>query len=162
MRRWIWIILTIVAVGMVSCVGLVGSGIWFFTQHVQVHEAPRGDIEAEFVKLRGRFKGQKPIIEGRRGMETLSNRLEARATSYSGPLPENLCMLVWEVGNPKRARICLPFWLLKMKSGKGIKLDVPEGDIGRLEISAQDLQRAGPALLLDEEHDGTRVLIWTE
>jgi hypothetical protein len=71
-------------------------------------------------------------------------------------------MLVWEIGNRKRARICLPFWLLKMKTGKGIKLDVPEGDIGELEISAQDLQRAGPALLLDEQHDGTRVLIWTE
>ena len=162
MRRWVWILLAILTVGMVSCVGIVGSGIWFFTQHVNVEEAPRREIEAEFTKLRARFPGEKPIIEGRRGMETLSTRLEARATSYSGPLPQSLCMLVWEVGNRKRARICLPFWLLKMKTGKGIKLDVPEGDIGRLEISAQDLQRAGPALLLDEEHDGTRVLIWTE
>jgi hypothetical protein len=162
MRRWVWILLIIIGVGMVSCAGLVGSGIWFFTQHVQVEEAPRKDIEAEFTKLRGRFHGEKPIIEGRRGMETLSTRLEARATGYSGPLPQNLCMLVWEVGNRKRARICLPFWLLKMKTGKGIKLDVPEGDIGRLEISAEDLQRAGPALLLDEQRDGTRVLIWTE
>ena len=57
---------------------------------------------------------------------------------------------------------CLPFWLLKMKTGRGLKFDVPHGESRRLELSAKDLERAGPALLLDEHNDEARLLVWTE
>jgi len=162
MRRWVWILLGILAFGVVSCAGLVGSGVWFFTHHVDVKQMPRGDIEAEFTKQRARFKGQEPLLSSRGDRATLSDRLEARAMAYSGPPPNSLCILVWERGQPQRVRICLPFWLLKMKSGRGLKLDVPNKDLDRIELSAEEIQRAGPALLLDEEHDRSRVLMWTE
>jgi hypothetical protein len=162
MRRWVWILLGVLAFGMVSCAGLVGSGVWFFSRHVEVKQMARGDIEAEFTKLRTRFKGQQPILNSHADVATLSDRLEARASAYSGPLPTSLCILVWESGRPQRVRICLPFWLLKMKSGRGLKLDVPNRDLDRVEVSAEEIQRAGPALLLDEDHDRSRVLMWTE
>jgi hypothetical protein len=162
MRRWVWILLGILAFGMVSCAGLVGSGIWFFTRHVEVKQMARGDIEAEFSKLRTRFKGQQPILNSRADIASASDRLEARASAYSGPPPTSLCILVWDRGQPQRVRICLPFWLLKMKSGRGLKLDVHNKDIDRMELSADEIERAGPALLLDEEHDRSRFLMWTE
>jgi hypothetical protein len=162
MRRWVWVLLGFLAFGLVSCAGLVGTGVWFFTTHVEVKQMSRGDIETEFTKLRARFKGQKPLLNSRDGVASLSDRLEARALAYSGPPPTNLCILVWEPGKPQRVRICLPFWLLKMKSGRGLKLDVNNKDIDRMEFSADELERAGPALLLDEEHDRSRILMWTE
>ena len=163
MRRWVWILLAVLFVGMVSCAGVVGSGIWFVSQTVQVKKASKADIEGEFKTLRAKFQGQQPLFDRRAGgIATLGDRLEARAATYDGPPPEDLCILIWESGKAERVRICLPFWLLKLKSGKGLKLDVPDHDIERLEISAEELQRAGPGLLLDEDHDKTRVLIWTE
>ncbi len=83
----------------------------------------------------------------------MTERLEARAQAYSGPAPKNLCLLVWTEERPKAVQACIPFWLLKIKSGRGLKLDVPNGEARKLELSARDLERAGPALLLDEEHD---------
>ena len=59
-------------------------------------------------------------------------------------------------------QFCLPFWLLKMKTGRGLKFDVPNGESRRLELSARDLERAGPALLLDENNVEGRLLVWTE
>jgi hypothetical protein len=162
MRRWVWILLAILFVGMVSCAGIVGSGVWFFSRHVQVRHATKADIETEFARLRTRFQGQQPLFDRRLGMGTVDDRLEARAAAYSGPPPESLCILIWETRKSERVRICLPFWLLKLKTGKGLKLDVPDHDIERLELSAEELQRAGPTLLVDEDHDRTRVLIWTE
>ena len=69
---------------------------------------------------------------------------------------------MWTEEQPKAVNLCLPFWLLKMKKGKGLKFDVPHGESRHLELSAEDLERAGPALLIDEEHDRSRLLVWTE
>jgi hypothetical protein len=162
MRRWVWILLAVLFVGMVSCAGVVGSGVWFFSRHVQVKQATKADIESEFSRLRGKFQGQQPLFDRRLGIANVNDRIEARAAAYSGPPPESLCILIWETRKAERVRICLPFWLLKLKSGKGLKLDIPDHDIQRLELSAEELQRAGPTLLVDEDHDRTRVLIWTE
>ncbi|HEY8549697.1 MAG TPA: hypothetical protein VIL35_07070 [Vicinamibacterales bacterium] len=162
MKRWMWIVLGLVAFTAVGCFTVVGAGAWFLSRHVQVKEMPRDAIEAEFTELRARFGDQKPLLDTRRGVRVASERLEARASGYTGPLPERLCVLAWEVGDPRRARLCLPFWLLKIKSGKGLKLSVPDGSIGRIEISAEELERAGPALLLDEKDDRHRLIMWTE
>jgi len=67
--------------------------------------------------------------------------------------------LILEITPPRRR---LPFWLLKIKSGKGLKFDVPNGESRRLELSAKDIERAGPALLLDEDTAKSRLLVWTE
>jgi hypothetical protein len=162
MRRWIWIVLGLLVFGMVSCAGLVGGGIWYASKQFKVREVAQADVKTEFTRLRTRFRDQKPILDTRHGIGIASDRLEARAQAYTGPPPQNLCLLVWTEEQPKAVQLCLPFWLLKMKSGRGLKFDVPNGESRRLELSARDLERAGPALLLDEEHDRSRLLVWTE
>jgi hypothetical protein len=159
MRRWMWIV---IAFGLVSCAGLVGGGIWYASTQFKVREVAQGDVESEFTRLRARFKDQRPILDTKHGIAIASDRLEARAQAYSGPPPKNLCLLVWTEEQPKAVQLCLPFWLLKMKSGRGLKFDVPNGESRRLELSAKDLERAGPALLLDENNDEARLLVWTE
>jgi len=112
--------------------------------------------------MRTRFKDQKPLLDIRHDVGLATERLEARALAYSGPPPKNLCLLVWTQEQPKAVQFCLPFWLLKMKTGRGLKFDVPNGESRRRELSAKDLERAGPALLLDEHNDEARLLVWTE
>jgi hypothetical protein len=162
MRRWIWILLIVLTVGLVSCAGLVGGGIWYASTQFSMKEVPQKDVDAEFARQRARFKDPRPILDTRHGITVASDRLEARAQAYSGPPPKNLCLLVWTQEQPKAVEFCLPFWLLKMKTGRGLKFDVPHGESRRLELSAKDLERAGPALLLDEHNDEARLLVWTE
>jgi hypothetical protein len=161
-RRWVWVVVGIFAVLCVGCLGMVGAGAWFISRHVEVREMARPDIEREFAQIRARFKGQEPLLDrdGRRGIST--DRLEARASSYQGPLPTKMCILAWERDDPRRVRICIPFWLLKFKTGKGMKLDIPEAGVERLEIDAEEIERAGPALLVDMTEKHQRVIVWTE
>jgi hypothetical protein len=162
MKRWMWVVLAIVAFSFVGCFGAMAGVAYVVSRHIDVKHASATDIEDEFATLRRRFKDQKPLLDTRKGVTIASDRLEARASSYSGPLPTSLCILAWEKGDPQRVRVCLPFWLLKLKSGKGLKIDVPESGLGRVEISAQDLERAGPALLLDRREDRAHLMMWTE
>jgi len=162
-------VLGVLAFGMVSCAGLVGGGLWYVSKQVKVIPTRNGtvDVDREFAKRRARFQDEKPILDTRHGLTVASDRLEARASSYSGPPPKNLCLMVWNQEEPKVVQFCLPFWLLKLKSGRGLKFDVPNGESRRLELSAEELERAGPALLLDEnrvddEHGRTRLMVWTE
>jgi len=162
MRRWIWILLVTLAVGMVSCAGLVGGGIWYASTQFTMREIQQKDVDVEFGRMRTRFKDQKPLLDIRHDVGLATERLEARAQAYAGPPPKNLCLLVWTEEQPKAVQFCLPFWLLKIKSGKGLKFDVPNGESRRLELSAKDIERAGPALLLDEDTAKSRLLVWTE
>jgi hypothetical protein len=160
-RRWVWVVFGVMAFLGVGCLGMIGAGAWFLSKHVDVREMPRQAIEREFQDIRGRFKGQEPLLD-RRGRRVSTDRLEERATTYQGPLPTRMCIMAWERGEPRRVRICIPLWLLKFKTGKGIKIDVPEAGVERLEIDAEDIERAGPALLVDATEDKERVLVWTE
>lgn len=160
-RRWVWVVLALFAFAAVGCLGVVGAGAYFFVKHIDVREAKPAEVSAEFTSLRDRFKGQKPLLEVKRGSISM-RELEEKSNRYDGPLPSSLCLLAWEEGESKRARICIPFWLLKLKSGKGLKLDVNEAGIEKIEVSAHDLERAGPALLLDRVDGRHRLLMWTE
>lgn len=161
LRKWIWIGLGLFAFMGVGCLGLVGAGAYFVSRHVDVREVNRDQANAEFAALRARFKDQKPLLEVRRGSVSM-RELEEKSNRYQGPLPTSLCLLAWEEGEDKRARLCIPFWLLKLKTGKGLKLDMNETGIERIEVSAQDLERAGPSLLLDRVEGRHRLLMWTE
>jgi hypothetical protein len=161
LKRWIWIGLGLFAFVGVGCLGLVGAGAYFISRQIDVRPVQADEAKAEFATLRARFKDQKPLLELRRGSVSM-RALEEKSSRYQGPLPTSLCLLAWEEGKDKRARICIPFWLLKLKSGKGLKLDMNESKIERIEVSAEDLERAGPSLLLDRTEGRHRLLMWTE
>ena len=160
-KRWVWVVLGLFAFVGVGCLSLVGGLAYFVSQHMDVREAKPAEVSAEFAALRARFKDQKPLLEVKRGSISM-RELEEKSNRYEGPLPSSLCLLAWEEGEEKRARICIPFWLLKLKTGKGLKLDVNDSSIERIEVSAEELERAGPALLLDRSDGRHRLLMWTE
>jgi hypothetical protein len=160
-KRWVWVVVALFAFGCVGCLTLVGGAAYFISQHMDVREMKPSEVNAEFTALRARFKDQKPLLEVRHGSVSM-RELEEKSRRYQGPLPTSLCLLAWEEGEDKRARICIPFWLLKLKTGKGLKLDVNDAGIERVEVSAEEIERAGPALLLDRTDGRHRLLMWTE
>jgi hypothetical protein len=159
-KRWIWWVLGIMALfGVVTMAG-VGACVYFVASHFDAREVTATQAEAEFESVRARFKDQKPLLEIKRNGQVLVDRLEERAATFKGRRPETLRILAWERGEAKRVQITLPMWLLKMKG----TMDLRSSEVGleKLNIKVEDLERAGPSLLVDHTDGRHRLLVWTE
>ena len=74
---------------------------------------------------------------------------------------ESLHIAAWDSEDAGLFRMTLPFWLLRLKSG-AITLGEDIHAL-RLDLTVEQLERFGPALLVDHEApNGDRVLVWTE
>ncbi len=159
-KRWIWWVLGIMALfGFVAMAG-ISACVYFVTSHFDAREVTATQAEAEFEAVRARFKDQKPLLEIKRNGQVLVDRLEERAATYKGRRPESLRILAWERGEAKRVQITLPMWLLRMKG----TMDLRSSEVGleKLDIKIEDLERAGPSLLVDHTDGRHRLLVWTE
>jgi hypothetical protein len=159
-KRWIWWVLGIMALfGFVTMAG-VGACVYFVASHFEAREVTANQADAEFEAVRARFKDQKPLLEIKRNGQVLVDRLEERAATYKGRKPESLRILAWERGEAKRVQITLPMWLLRMKGS----MDLKSSEVGleKLDIKIEDLERAGPSLLVDHTDGRHRLLVWTQ
>lgn len=159
-RRWIWIVVILFGSLFLLAAGGIGACVYFFKQHVDMKEVSQGQAEAEFARVREHFKGQAPLLEIKPDGKVLVTRLEQRAGTYSGPLPTKLHILAWEKGETKRVRMSLPIWMLRMKGDFTLKSD--SFDFERARLRVEDLERAGPALLIDHIDGRSRLLVWTD
>ena len=62
-KAWVWVIVAIVAIGILGVVAMAGVGLYFFSQHVQTRSVSVGSAARDFDQVRRRFEGQKPLIE---------------------------------------------------------------------------------------------------
>jgi hypothetical protein len=160
LKRWIWWVLGILAFfGFIAMAG-IGACVYLVASHLDTKDVTATQAEAEFEAIRSRFKDQKPLLEIRRNGQVLVDRLEERAATYKGAKPESLRILAWERGESKRVRITLPLWLLRIKG----TMDLKSNEVGleKLNIKVEDLERAGPALLVDHTDGQHRLLVWTQ
>jgi hypothetical protein len=159
-KRWVWWVLgTLAFFGFLAMAG-IGACVYMVASHFDAREVTAKQAEAEFDAVRARFKDQKPLLEIRRNGQVLVDRLEERAATYKGRKPESLRILAWERGEAKRVQITLPMWLLRMKG----TMDLKSSEVGleKLDIKIEDLERAGPSLLVDHTDGRHRLLVWTE
>jgi hypothetical protein len=157
-KRWLWIVGGIFATLIFCCVALVGAGIYMFSRHVDAKQVTQAQADSEFAAVRGRFKDQEPLLEIKKD-KVYAARLEERAGTYNGPLPTQLNVLAYDRGEHKRVHLSIPLWLLHMK-GK-MKLQGEDMGVERLDLSVDDIERAGPALLIDHTDGHARLLVWT-
>jgi hypothetical protein len=157
-KRWVWIVGGVFAMLLLVCCAVVGTGIYLFSRHVDARHVTRAQADAEFTAIRQRFKDQAPLLEIRDD-HVYASHLEERAGTYSGPLPTMLNVLAYDRNDSKRVHLSIPLWLLHMK-GK-MKLQADDMNLERLDLSVDDIERAGPALLIDHTDGHARLLVWT-
>lgn len=152
-----------IVVGVVLCVGIVfaGAAAWFFLSAFDSTVSDDATARRGFEDVRRRFEGQAPLIEIQ---EKTAVRTRTPPPAPSRDL-QRVQILVWNPGDGRLTQITLPWWLLRLKEGP---IDIT-GDIGDgisrtpLTVTVGELERYGPALLLDHsEPGGTRVVVWTE
>ena len=160
-RRHVNIILGMVAVVVVVCVLLVAGAAWFAMSVMHHEDADEQAAIMAFDAARAKFRGAKPLFELRSGDPVLTRAVPA---SGQGNL-RTLHILNWDADEQSLMRVEVPFALLRIKEGP---IDIANGftegfSMQRVSIRVSEIERFGPALLLDDQDEaGDRLLLWTE
>src|SRR5262245_24642405 len=162
-RTWIWIAVSIVAIGLVGLIVIAGLGVYFVTRHISTERSTSSDAIQAFDRVRATFPNQRPLYE-LDSTEHPQIVRPLRELPTSTAKPQNLRLLAWDPDEERLIKVSLPFWVLRLKKGKMEMTGRDKGyDLERLELDGEELERIGPALLVDfRDHDGTRVLLWTQ
>jgi len=124
-------------------------------EHVETAEALR------------RFDAARAVFGGRRALLTRDDSGGWLRTGPAGPAArpaETLLVLAYRAPERQLARAAVPLWFLDIK-GPAVQLSLrgTQFDPKALRLTAQDLAREGPSLLIDEQRpNGDRLLVWTE
>jgi type II secretory pathway pseudopilin PulG len=163
-KTWISVIVAILIICVMIGVALIGTAVYVFRRHIDTQFVSAQIAANEFQQARNRFSGQQPLIELVHG-EDDRPILHRRAGHATGEL-QSLRVLAFDPRAGKLVRVSLPFWLLRLAPHHNftIRADTFELEGDRMNFTFEDVERAGPGLLLDARnpHDGTLVLVWTE
>ena len=161
--RRTWIVVGVLGAAVCLLLVAAGTAIYFVTQHVQTGRSTSTEALRTFEGVRASFGAQRPLYE-------LDQSDEPRAVRPLRELPTspkpstNLWILAWDPGEERTVKLSLPFWMLRLgrhdvsvvKKDAGFNL---EG----LQLDVDELARVGPALVFEfRNHEGVRVLVWTE
>lgn len=161
-RTWLWVLLGIFFVFVVIAIAGITFSVAFFRQNMTVTATTVNNANAQFDAVRARYPGQQPLlrmVDGR--PEFIVDRATTAAASTT-PL-KTMHMMAWDDDEEQLVTFAIPFWLLRLKSGP-IRLSAySQGwDDRGVSFKIEDLERAGPGIVMDfTERDG-RVLIWAE
>ncbi len=158
-KRWVWVVGGIFAALILCCVALVGAGFYLVSRHIDARPVTVAQADSEFAHVRAQFNDQAPLLEIKND-KVFCERLAERVGTYHGPMPTMLNVLAYDRKDAKRVHVSIPLWLLHMK-GK-MKLQANDLGIERYDLSVDDIERAGPALLIDHTDGHARLLVWTK
>ena len=161
-KTWVWIIVSIVVVGVLFVIAMAGAGLYFFSQHISARNVSATTAATEFDSIRSQFTGQKALIE----LDERGNVFHANTDRPAGTQRvQSLNIMAFDPDDEKVVKMDLPFWLVRLKMG-GTRFEVGRGnniDLANLHLTVEDLERYGPTLILDhKKSDGSRVLIWSQ
>ena len=73
-------------------------------------------------------------------------------------------MIAFDPDDGRIVRVSIPFWLVRMKMrGATIDLNGNHMNLEDLRLTAEDLERFGPTLIVDHKNTtGERVLVWSQ
>lgn len=160
---WVWVVTAIVVAGILGVVALAAAGFYFFARSVETRELSPASAALEFEQIREKFAGRQPLIE-------LDERGRLLRTNPDRPAAENverpgtLHVLAFDPDDGQMVELRIPFWLLRLKAGD-TTIDLNRGpmDLEDLKLSVEDLERLGPALIVDHTATGgERVLVWSQ
>ena len=161
-RRWIPIVLGLLAALVLGMVVLAGSCAYLVRKQVQVTQAASvGDYDREAAAILGRFPGVPPlVVEGKSGPELSRKALSLR--QKRGGAIANLHILVFSTRENKLVRLTLPMWLLRMSPDGKMDINSEDVDLENVRLSIEDLEGAGPGPLFQRKGGDSRVLVWAE
>jgi hypothetical protein len=162
-RTWLWIIGGVATTGLLALVAVAGAGVYFFSRHVESEPSSGADAVRAFETVAAEFANHRALYElGADERPHLTTPLSSLPTS---PVKaSSLRVQAWDPARERVIRLSLPFWLLRLGHDRMRPSNDDRGfDVHALNLDVDELERIGPALVLDyRNQDGARVLLWTK
>lgn len=163
-RRWIPIVLGAgVLLVFLGVAFVIAVTVWF-QQNVRIEsDASERDAESAFAEVRQRFSGRPPVLVFRDGRPEYSGGQKPAAVANPGSL-SHMHVIAWDDDDRQLARVSIPFWVLRLKSGPIEFGSYASGfDDHGVDLTPEDLERFGPGILIDMDGPrGSHVLVWTQ
>jgi len=149
----------------ITVAGLLGLSIFgsLVYRAVSVEEASSSEALTRFAAVRKKFADQVPMLE-----VDASGRITRSAAppSVASVVPgvKRLEVLGYRAAEERLVAAHVPFWFFSLK-GPALQFAVRDTglDLERLRLTADDLSRHGPGLVLDQVRpNGDRLLVWAE
>lgn len=160
-RKALWIVLGVVGFIALCIVAFAAFGFYFVTQNLDMTEATASEASLSFDDVRAKFKDG-PILR----IDPDERVTLTRPPPDSAPAerPTHMYVMAYDPDDQRIVRVTVPFWMLRL-GRENIRLGAGgDGDIQfeQLRITAEELERYGPTLLVDHTERGNRVLVWTQ
>jgi hypothetical protein len=162
-RTWISIAVAIGIICVILGVAVLGTAVYVFRRHINAQFVSTETAHEEFQRTRQRFAGQPPLID----LSSGPHNPVIHDRTASGTEIRTLRVLAFDPAAGKLVNVSLPFWLLRMAPSRNFTFRSAgdfDFDSDRLHLTVDDLERAGPGLILDtrDPRKGTLVLVWAE
>lgn len=147
---------------------LLGGAVIGFTifgllayRAVSVEEAAAPEALRRFETIRAGLGDGIPLI----GLDDAGNVIRRAAPPSTSPRPvRRLGVLAYQASEQRLVTADVPMWFFKLKGPAAQYLVRGTGlDLERLQITASDLERYDPSVVIDHaRRNGDRLLVWTE
>lgn len=159
-RKTLWIILGIVGFIVFCVIAFAAFGLYFVSKNLDMESASVAQAGRSFEEVRARFKEPPILTLDDRERVTLTRQPPDKPVTEK---PHTMHVMAYDDEDSRIVRVTVPFWMLrlgreKIRLGSGSDLQFEQ-----LHITAEELERYGPSLLLDHRGlGGKRVLVWTQ
>jgi hypothetical protein len=161
-RTWIPIVVGVAIFLAFVAMGAVVASVAYVRQHLETSAVGEVDASKAFDDVRAKFPGRPPLVEFRGRVPHYNTE---RATTEASPQAlTSVRILAYDPRDDELTRFELPFWLVRLKSSPfSFSAYVSGLDDGGVRLTAEELERHGPGLILDLTGPrGERVLVWVE
>jgi hypothetical protein len=136
--------------------------VYFVSRHVHAEASTSSEAIDAFEAVIKSFAGRRALYE-------LDTHERPHLTADLSTLPSApgksgaLMVQAWNPESQRLVRVSLPLWLLRLGPEQVRVSQGGDFDFSRLALNLDELERIGPALVLDyRNQDGVRVLLWTK
>jgi hypothetical protein len=140
--------------------GIVVFGVLAW-RAITVEGASRAGAERRIASVRAGLRSKMPLID----IDDQGSALRVASTGEGPAQPvKRLKALAWRAADQRLVSADIPFWFFKLK-GPAARYALAETgfDLTRLGLTPADIERVGPAVIVDHaSRDGSRLLVWTE
>lgn len=146
-----------------SAAAIIAIGVFgvLASRAVTVEDAAAPEALRRFEAIRASLGGREPLI----GLDEAGNVVRRAAPPTNPPRPvTRLGVLAYQAGDERLVTADVPMWFFRMKGPPTQFLVRGTGlDLERLQITAADLERFDPSVVIDHARsNGDRLLVWTE